>query len=224
MSDIVLRVPRLSFLDMNRILVFARSGRADREGPYATCHCVCLPPAIPAITSGAIRRRGVDAPVGMVRHEVAGRARRHSQIDYMVSFTLPRFCDQLRVCARKRALSRAPRVDGEAGHHHPRALPYRSAPARYPSHRTRGRNPLDEVSQPRLLPGCRRNGHAILTSSPDPEILEFLRYDFAGLTARYGGVVATTFKGSSYPRRYKSCARNRRTAGRPSSHSICRVP
>ena len=35
MSDIVLRVPRLSFLDMNRILVFARAGRADREGPYA---------------------------------------------------------------------------------------------------------------------------------------------------------------------------------------------
>jgi hypothetical protein len=41
-----------------------------------------------------------------------------------------------------------------------------------------------------------------LTSSPDPEILEFLHYDFAGLTARYGGVVATTFRGASYPRRY----------------------
>ena len=41
-----------------------------------------------------------------------------------------------------------------------------------------------------------------LTSSPDPEILEFLHYDFAGLTARYGGVVATTFRTSSYPRRY----------------------
>ena len=47
MSDIVSRVPRLSFLDMNRVLVFARSGRADREGPYATCHCVCLPPSDP---------------------------------------------------------------------------------------------------------------------------------------------------------------------------------
>ena len=41
-----------------------------------------------------------------------------------------------------------------------------------------------------------------LTSSPDPAMLEFLRYDFAGLTARYGGVVATTFRASSYPRRY----------------------
>src|SRR6187549_71233 len=40
-----------------------------------------------------------------------------------------------------------------------------------------------------------------LTSDPDPQILEFLGYDFAGLTARYG-VVATTFKASSYPRRY----------------------
>jgi hypothetical protein len=41
-----------------------------------------------------------------------------------------------------------------------------------------------------------------LTSSPDPETLEFLHYDFAGLTARYGGVVATTFRGASHPRRY----------------------
>ena len=57
MSDIVQRVPRLSFLDMNRILVFARSGRADREGPYATCHCIAFHRAIPATTSGAIRRR-----------------------------------------------------------------------------------------------------------------------------------------------------------------------
>ena len=46
-----------------------------------------------------------------------------------------------------------------------------------------------------------------LTSSPDPEILEFLRYDFVGLTTRYGGVVATTFKGSSYPRRYMEVMR-----------------
>jgi hypothetical protein len=46
-----------------------------------------------------------------------------------------------------------------------------------------------------------------LTSSPDPEILEFLRYDFAGLTARYGGVAATTFRGSSYPRRYMEVLR-----------------
>jgi hypothetical protein len=41
-----------------------------------------------------------------------------------------------------------------------------------------------------------------LTSGPDPALLEFLHYDFAGLTARYGGVVATTFRASSYPRRY----------------------
>ena len=104
MSDIVLRVPRLSFLDMNRVLVFARSGRTDREGPYATCHCVCLPASDPGYyfwrdqATGALTRRSEwfvtkspDVRVGT------------AQIDYMVSFTLPRFCDQRRVSARKRA-------------------------------------------------------------------------------------------------------------------------
>ena len=47
MSDIVGRVPTLKFLDMDRVLVFARSGRAQAEGPYATCHCLSLPDSEP---------------------------------------------------------------------------------------------------------------------------------------------------------------------------------
>ena len=45
MADVVARVPTLSFIDMSRVLVFARAGRSDAEGPYATCHCVSLPPS-----------------------------------------------------------------------------------------------------------------------------------------------------------------------------------
>ena len=56
MSDIVLRVPRLSFIDMSRVLVFARLD-VLREGAYATCHCVCLPPSEPGYYFWRDRRR-----------------------------------------------------------------------------------------------------------------------------------------------------------------------
>ena len=44
---------------------------------------------------------------------------------------------------------------------------------------------------------------AYLRTQPDPAIYEFLRYDFAGLHARYGGVLGTTFRNfPSYPQIY----------------------
>jgi hypothetical protein len=42
-----------------------------------------------------------------------------------------------------------------------------------------------------------------LASSPDPRVYEFLEDDFAGLNAKYGGVVSTTFRNfPSFPQRY----------------------
>ena len=42
-----------------------------------------------------------------------------------------------------------------------------------------------------------------LATGPDPRAVQFLDDDFAGLTARYGGVVATTFRNfPSFPQRY----------------------
>ena len=42
-----------------------------------------------------------------------------------------------------------------------------------------------------------------LATNPDPELYEFLRLDFAGLQAQYGGVAATTFRNfPSFPQRY----------------------
>ncbi len=47
MHDIVRRVPTLSFIDMADVLVFARAGRSNAEGAFATCHCLTLPPSEP---------------------------------------------------------------------------------------------------------------------------------------------------------------------------------
>jgi hypothetical protein len=42
-----------------------------------------------------------------------------------------------------------------------------------------------------------------LASGPDPDMYAFLEDDFAGLTAKYGGVVSTTFRNfPSFPQRY----------------------
>ena len=47
MQDIVSRVPDLSFIDTADVVVFARCGRSDAEGAFATCHCLSLPPSEP---------------------------------------------------------------------------------------------------------------------------------------------------------------------------------
>ena len=104
MADVVARVPTLSFLDMSRVLVFARAGRSDAEGPYATCHCVSLPPSEPGYyywrdrRTGALTRRSewfvTKSPIVTVAS---------TPIDYMVSFSLPRFCDQSSSSSRKQA-------------------------------------------------------------------------------------------------------------------------
>jgi hypothetical protein len=44
---------------------------------------------------------------------------------------------------------------------------------------------------------------AYLATGPDPSLYSFLEHDFAGLSERYGGVVATTFRNfPSFPQRY----------------------
>jgi hypothetical protein len=51
------------------------------------------------------------------------------------------------------------------------------------------------------------NGY--LASRPDPALLEFLKYDFAGLTNRYGRVTGTAFRSfPSYPQRYVEVVRD----------------
>ena len=73
MQDVVSRVPALSFIDMRDVLVFARAGRSNAEGAFATCHCLTLPASEPGYYFWRDRTtRRADAPLGVVRHQVAG--------------------------------------------------------------------------------------------------------------------------------------------------------
>src|SRR5260370_8319926 len=95
MRDISARVPTLSFIDMADVLVFARSGRSDAEGAFATCHCLSLPASEPGYyfwrdrSTHRITRRSewfvTKSPVVTIGTR---------PIKYMLSFPLPRFCDQ----------------------------------------------------------------------------------------------------------------------------------
>src|SRR5205823_79102 len=88
-------VPTLGFIDMGDVLVFGRSGRSNAEGAFATCHCLSLPASEPGYyfwrdrSSGRITRRSewfvTKSPVVTVGTR---------PIKYMISFALPRFCDQ----------------------------------------------------------------------------------------------------------------------------------
>jgi hypothetical protein len=57
-----------------------------------------------------------------------------------------------------------------------------------------------------------------IATKPDPAVYDFLRDDFAGLTKRFGGVVATTFSNfPSFPQRYME------TVGIPASEPCVKL-
>jgi hypothetical protein len=205
MQDIVARVPTLSFIDMSKVLVFARSGRTSAEGAYATCHCVCLPASEPGYyfwrdrSTGRLTRRSewfVTKSPSITIND--------TPINYMVSFTLPRFTDQ--------SLSRS-----RKGVHY-RGQPNWVAKLDTIVHELYHIDPV--------RPGIRRmekadgtysaNCHGdrffsdvvemvnqYLDSKPDPAISDFLHYNFSELADRFGTIAGTAFKGfPSYPQRY----------------------
>ena len=105
MQDIVTRVPTLSFIDIADVLVFARAGRSNAEGAFATCHCLTLPASEPGYYFWRDRaNEGHHAPLGMVRDEIAAVTIGTRQVKYMISFALPRFCDQSLDRSRKERL------------------------------------------------------------------------------------------------------------------------
>jgi hypothetical protein len=205
MDDIVARVPTLSFIDMRRVLVFARSGRTDADGPFATCHCVSLPPSEPGYYfwrdrgTGKLTRRSewfvTKSPVVRVGTQ---------RIDYLISFTLPRFCDQTLSRSRKEThypggenwVAKLDTVVHELYHIDPERPGIRRmerADGTY-SANCHGRRFFEDVV---------RMVRQYMRSNPDPRVYDFLRYDHAELVARFGGVVGTSFRGfPSYPQRY----------------------
>ena len=205
MQDVVTRVPTLSFINIADVLVFARAGRSNAEGAFATCHCLTLPPSDPGYyfwrdrASGQITRRSewfvTKSPV------VTIGAR---PVKYMLSFTLPRFCDQSLDRSRKEKfypgaqpwVSKLDTVIHELYHIDPQFAGIRRIEREdgtYSAH-CHGHRFFEEVAA---------MVNTYLATKPDPLVTDFLRHDFAALDARYGGVVGTSFRTfPSYPQRY----------------------
>ena len=205
MRDITARVPRLSHVSANDLLVFARYGRSGADGAFATCHCVSMPPTDPGYyywsdrQTGALTRRSRWFVTKSPHVAVGGR-----RIRYLISFALPRFCDQtLHGAPKQRFYAEAPgwlakldTIVHELYHIDPQSAGIRSVERHdgAPSTRSHGDDFLSTVA------GMVRE---YLESQPDPDAYEFLRFGFTDLEQRYGGVLATTFRSyPSYPQRY----------------------
>jgi hypothetical protein len=205
--DIVSRVPELDFIDVNRVLVFARPGRSSADGPYASCHSLSLPTSEPGYFFWCDRRTGevtrrtewfvTKSPDVYVGDE---------RMNYMISFALPRFTDQALSRSRKRALYPTGTPDWVAKLDTVIHELYHIDPEQNCLRRFRRADGLvsDALHSPRYFEDVAALVRQYLASNPDPALTEFLGYDFDDLRARYGGTVAATFRTfPSYPRRYR---------------------
>src|ERR671931_2601065 len=205
MQDLVSRIPKLSFINPADVLVFARSGRSHAEGAFATCHCLTLPASDPGYyfwrdrSTRRITRRSewflTKSPVVTV----GGRS-----IKYMISFALPRYCDQSLDRSRKERfypgadpwIAKLDTVVHELYHIDPQFAGIRRIEREDGTYSANchGHQFFEQVAD---------MVHTYLNSQPPPTAYEFLRDDFAALERRYGGVVATTFRTfPSFPQRY----------------------
>ncbi len=203
--DIVSRVPRLSHIDPDDLLVFARQGRRGANGAVATCHCLSLPPNEPGYyfwresQTGRITRCTPWFVTKSPRLTIGGRS-----LSYLISFALPRFCDQSLSGSKKRRfydgapewVAKLDTVVHELYHIDPsltgiRRMQRRDGCAASASH---GHAFLEQVAE--LV-------KEYLAAGPDPAVYEFLQHDFSELEARFGSVVGTTFRTfPSFPQRY----------------------
>ncbi len=206
MRDIVSRVEALSFIDVDDILVFARFGRLHTDGAFATCHCLSLPPSEPGYyfwrdrTTGVITRRSewfiTKSPVVRVH----GR-----EMKYLVSFSLPRFCNQSLDGSRKERfyrrasdawIAKLDTVIHELYHIDPDLRGIRRierSDGTYAAH----------CHSPQFFTQVAEMVSEYMDSRPDPAAYDFLQHDFGTLTARHGGVVGTSFRTfPSYPQRF----------------------
>jgi hypothetical protein len=205
MHDIVSRVPTLSFIDTRDVLVFARFGRSHAEGAFATCHCLSLPASEPGHyfwrdrSSGRITRRSEWFVTRSPRVTIGGH-----RVKYLVSFALPRFCDQSLDRSRKeRFYSRAEpwiakldTVVHELYHIDPQLAGIRRIAREDGSY-------MANSHSARFFEQVAAIVRTYLGSGPDPRVIDFLRHDFATLEARHGGVIGTSFRGfPSFPQRY----------------------
>ncbi len=205
MQDVVSRSPSLGSIDLREVLVFGRFGRPDAEGAFATCHCLTLPETEPGYyfwkdrATGELTRRS-EWFVTRTPEVRLGATR----IKYLISFVLPRFCEQTMGRSWKGELygqvepwvAKLDTIIHELYHIDPAAEGLRQFAHADGTRATRTHGPqfYDDVAA---------MTRQYLASNPDPALYEFLKWDFSTLHARYGGVMATTFRNfPSFPQRY----------------------
>jgi hypothetical protein len=206
MRDIVSRVSALSFINTDDVLVFARAGRTDADGAFATCHCLSLPTSEPGYyfwrdrDTGRITRRSewfvTKSPVVTVGDR---------QIKYLISFTLPRYSDQTIGRSRKERfyrrtsdawIAKLDTVVHELYHIDPDQNGIRRID------RDDGTS-SSQCHSPKFFEDVAGMVGEYLDTRPDPYAYDFLKYDFTELERRYGGVMGTSFRTfPSYPQRF----------------------
>jgi len=205
MQDVVSRTPSLGYIDLREVQVFGRFGRAGADGAFATCHCLTLPETDPGyyfwrdrVTGELTRRsewfvtRTPEVRIGATR------------IKYLISFVLPRFCEQTLERSWKAELygrvepwvAKLDTIVHELYHIDPAATGIRQIAHADGRRATRSH-------APEFYEDVAAMTRAYLASNPDPELTDFLRWDFAQLQLRHGAVAATTFSNfPSFPQRY----------------------
>ena len=205
MQDVVARTPALGFIDLREVLVFGRFGRPEAEGAFATCHCLTLPETEPGYyfwrdrATGELTRRSEWFVTKTPEVRLEG-----TRIKYLISFVLPRFCEQTLDRSWKVELygkvepwvAKLDTVIHELYHIDPAASGIRQV-VNADGTRARGTHAPEFYDDVALMT------KQYLASNPDPALYEFLQCDFAELQRRHGGVTATTFRNfPSFPQRY----------------------
>ena len=205
MSDLVARTSALSFIDLREVVVFARFGKPDAEGAFATCHCLTLPETEPGYyfwrdrETGQLTRRS-EWFVTKTPEVRLGATR----IKYLISFVLPRFCEQRLERSWKTELygdapswvAKLDTIVHELYHIDPAATGMRQV-----VHADGSRSP--RLHGPEFYEQVAAMTKSYLATDPHPAIYGFLQSDFSELEKQYGGVTATTFRNfPSFPQRY----------------------
>ena len=143
-------------------------------------------------------------------------------IDYMVSFSLPRFCDQSTTSSRKQThyagyapwITKLDTIVHELYHIDP------DRPGIRRMERADGTCSANCHGQ-RFFEDVVEMVKHYLSTNPDPYVYDFLACNFRELTERYGGVAGTAFRTfPSYPQRFTEVLDPQpRAAG----HDDCRV-
>jgi hypothetical protein len=205
MQDVVARVPALSFIDMADVLVFARSGRSNAEGAFATCHCLTLPASEPGYyfwRDRATRKITRRSEWFITKSPVVTLGSR--PIKYMLSFALPRFCDQSLDRSRKEKfypgadpwIAKLDTVVHELYHIDPALTGIRRIEREDGTYSANchGQRFFEQVAE---------MVHVYLDSKPSPASYDFLSDDFPALESKHGGIVSTSFRTfPSFPQRY----------------------